>query len=108
MTVHEMAEKLSLQTICEPDPDREVTGGYTGDLLSWVMGRAQSGDVWLTIMSNQNVVAVATLADTAAVIFTEGVQPDAGVRELAEKKDVNLYSSPDHSFAVGAKVAALL
>ena len=108
MTVHEMAEKLSLQTICEPDPDREVTGGYTGDLLSWVMGRAQSGDAWLTIMSNQNVVAVATLADTSAVIFTEGGQPDAGVKELAEKKDVNLYATPEHSFAVGAKVAALL
>ena len=108
MTVNEAIGLLGLETLNLSDGDRPIEGGYTGDLLSWVMGRAQSGDAWLTIMSNQNVVAVATLADTSAVIFTEGVQPDAGVKELAEKKDVNLYATPEHSFAVGAKVAALL
>ena len=66
MTAHDLAERLSLQIICEPEPEREVTGGYTGDLLSWVMGRAESGDAWLTIMSNQNVVAVASLADPSS------------------------------------------
>jgi hypothetical protein len=108
MTVHEMAEKLSLQTICEPDPDREVTGGYTGDLLSWVMGRAQSGDAWVTIMSNNNVIAVATLTDVALVILAEDVHPDPGVAELAERKGINLYRSPEAAFPLCAKVAALL
>jgi len=108
MTVHEMAERLSLNTVCEPDPEREVTGGYTGDLLSWVMGRAESGDAWLTIMSNQNIVAVASLADPSAVILTEGVQPDAGVAELAERKGVNLYTTTQQSFYLGAKLASLL
>ena len=102
MTVKELAEKLSLEPICVAEPDREVTGGYAGDLLS------QSGDAWITIMSNNNVVAVATLTDAALVILAENVLPDPGVTQLAERKGVNLYRSPEPIFPLCAKVAALL
>ena len=108
MTVLELAERLSLEPICAAEPDREITGGYCGDLLSWVMGRAQAGDAWITIMSNQNIVAVALLADAALVLLAEGVQPDEGVAELAERKGINLYRSPEAAFPLCAKVAALL
>ena len=108
MTVRELAQALALEPVCEAEPDREVTGGYTGDLLSWVMGRAQSGDAWVTIMSNNNVIAVATLTDVALVILAENVAPDPGVTELAERKGINLYRSPEAAFPLCAKVAALL
>ncbi len=108
MTVEMLAKQLSLEPVCEAEPEREVTGGYVGDLLSWVMGRAQSGDAWITIMSNTNVVAVATLTDTALIILAEDVHPDPGVAELAEKKGINLYRSPESAFTLSAKVAALL
>ncbi len=108
MTVMELAEKLALEPVCVPEEDREVTGGYVGDLLSWVMGSAQSGDAWITIMSNNNVIAVATLADTACVILAENVSPDPGVAELAERKGINLYRSPESAFTLCAKVAACL
>ena len=108
MTVEKMAELLKLVPVCSAEPDREVEGGYTGDLLSWVMGNAQSGDAWITIMSNNNVVAVAVLVDVACVILSEGVQLDPGVKELAEKKGVNIYSTEESSFSIGAKVAGLL
>lgn len=108
MTVQAMAEALSLTPLCVPEPDREVEGGYIGDLLSWVMGNAQSGDAWITIMSNDNVVAVAVLTDVACVILSEGVTLDERLRALAEKKGVNVFSTELSSFAVGAKVAALL
>ena len=108
MTVKELAERLNLEPVSEAEPDREVEGGYTGDLLSWVMGNAQAGDVWITIMSNNNVVAVAVLVDVACVVLTEGVVLDPGVLELAEKKGINIYSTEESSFCIGAKVAALL
>ena len=108
MTVMELAQRLNLEPVCEAEPDREVTGGYVGDLLSWVMGRAQSGDAWITIMSNNNVIAVATLTDAALVILAENVQPDPGVAQLAERKGINLYRSPEAAFPLCAKVAALL
>ena len=72
------------------------------------MGRAKSGDAWVTIMSNNNVIAVATLTDVALVILAEDVRPDPGMAELAEKKGINLYRSPEAAFPLCAKVAALL
>ena len=108
MTVEALAQALSLTPVCVCEPDREVEGGYTGDLLSWVMGNAQSGDAWITIMSNDNVVAVAVLTDVACVILSEGVTLEPRLCELAEKKGVNVLTTEDSSFAVGAKVAALL
>lgn len=93
MTVNELLTRAELTAAALPDGDREITGVYIGDLLSWVMGRATSGDAWITIMSNRNIAAVATLADTACVILAEGVQPDEGVAELAEQKGINLLLS---------------
>lgn len=93
MTVNELLTRADLTAAALPDGDREVTGVYIGDLLSWVMGRATSGDAWITIMSNRNIAAVATLADTACVILAEGVQPDEGVAALAEEKGINLLLS---------------
>ena len=40
MTIKDLVEKLELKILVEGDQDREITGGYCGDLLSWVMGRA--------------------------------------------------------------------
>lgn len=98
MTVRDLLERTGLTAAVLSEGDREVTGVYIGDLLSWVMGRAQSGDAWITIMSNQNIVAVATLADTACVILAEGIQPDEGVAALAEQKGINILLSPHSAY----------
>ncbi len=108
MTVKELCEKNEYEALCLPEPEREVTGGYTGDLLSWVMGRARSGDAWVTIMSNLNIVAVASLADPSCIILSEGVSPDDGVLQRAEVQGVNLLRSKKDSFTVSAEIAALL
>ena len=108
MTVSGLKELLSLTAFTLPESDRNVRGGYAGDLLSWVMGRAQADDVWLTIMSNANIVAVATLADVSCIILCEGVTPDAGVVALAEQKGVNLLGSEESVFSLSARLKNLL
>ena len=108
MTVKQMSDLLSLDVICMPEPEREVTGGYAGDLLSWVMGRAASGDAWITIMSNVNIVAVATLADPACIVLSEGVVPDADTLEKAERVGVNILAGKKDTFALCAEISALL
>jgi hypothetical protein len=72
------------------------------------MGRAQQGDAWVTIMSNPNTVAVASLADVSCIVLAEGVRPDKGVAETAINRDVNILGSEEPSFALCAKIAALL
>ncbi len=98
MTVRELVDKAGLRVAALPDGEREIDGVYIGDLLSWVMGRAREGNAWITIMSNRNIVAVATLADTACVLLAEGVQPDEGVADLAEQKGVNLLLSDGSAY----------
>lgn len=108
MTVSELAHKLSLNIIAMPDPDRTISGGYVGDLLSWVMGRAQADEAWITIMSNQNVAAVAALVDVSCVIFAEGVKPDPNLLKKAELQGINLLSTDQSSFQTAGELGGLL
>ena len=107
MTVANMAKALALTPHATPDDGRVITGGYVGDLLSWVMGRAESGNVWITIMSNINIIAVASLVDTACIVLAEGVIPDANLVATAEAKGVNLYSSDMTAYELAAALASL-
>ena len=107
MTVFEIRDALGLVPVHEAE-DRPVTGGYAGDLLSWVMGNAQSGDCWITIMSNRTVPAVCSLTDAAMVIFAEDVTPDDAALEAAVENDLNFYRSPLSVFELCAKVSALI
>lgn len=81
------------KTVSLPDGEREINNVYIGDLLSWVMGRAKADDAWITIMSNINIVAVASLADVACIILAEGVTLDSAVAETASTKGVNILTS---------------
>lgn len=102
MTVKAIAERLGLRVLSMPDPEREATCGYAGDLLSWVMGRAAEGSVWATVMTNVNVIAVATLADTAAVVICEDSAVPDDITSVAKEKGINLFSSelPIYEFCV--------
>ncbi len=108
MTVAKLAQSLNLEQIVMPEPNREVTCGYVGDLLSWVMGRAPEDSAWITIMSNINVIAVATLADTACIILAEGVRLDEGVAETASSKGVNVLGSDKSAYELSVLLGELL
>lgn len=93
MTVNELAAMPGFKAVSIPDGEREISNVYIGDLLSWVMGRAKADGAWITIMSNINIVAVASLADVACIILAEGVTLDASVTETANAKGVNILTS---------------
>ena len=106
MTVNELMEKYALTPVTIPDGDRDIAGGYCGDLLSWVMGRAHQDNVWITIMSNMNIVAVASLSDVSAVVLAEGVTLDQGVTDTATAKGVNILASEKSAFELAAMFSA--
>lgn len=108
MNVRELAHVMALSEFIVPEPEREVSGGYVGDLLSWVMGRAQAGSVWLTIMSNQNVAAVALMAEVACVVLTEGVEPDEALLQRAGQQKINLLGTKLSTFDAAAVLKQLL
>lgn len=104
MTVKELCAQGGFESICMPDESREVSGAYIGDLLSWVMGRASEDNAWITIMSNINVIAVASLSDVSCVILAEGVRLDDDIRQTAEQKGVNVLSSTLPAYETAQKL----
>lgn len=104
MTVTQIKETLGWKAFHIADPDRQVTGGYAGDLLSWVMGRAGQDCAWLTIMSNQNVAAVALMADVACVVLTEGVEPDTDLLRRAKEKEVSLLGAGEDTYTAACRL----
>ena len=108
MTVEAFAKEFGLSVVAMPSPEREVCGAYVGDLLSWVMGNAESDNVWITIMSNANVIAVATLADTSCILLAEGVTLDEGVADLALEKGVNILSSKLSAYSIAKLISSVI
>ena len=105
MTVNELLAKGVVKAAVLSDGEREITGVYVGDLLSWVMGRAESGDAWITIMSNVNVLAV---TDCACVILAEGVSLDDETLKTAEEKSINILYFEKSAYSAAVYLNSVL
>lgn len=108
MTVKELSEKCGFKPAALPDGGREIDGCYIGDLLSWVMGRAEADCVWITIMSNLNIIAVASLADVSCIILSEGVTVEDSIIKLAEEKGVNILLSEEKTYETAVAVHEMI
>ena len=108
MTVKALSEQLGFKGLTMPSPDKEIDGAYVGDLLSWVMGNAEQGNVWITIMTNINTVAVATLVDVACILLAEDTNPDENVLKVALEKGVNILSTPLSAYKAAALLSSII
>lgn len=83
---------LSLQKLCGPDTV-PCSGVYAGDLLSRAMSHVKAGNLWITIMNNMNVIAVASLTEAAAVLLAEGVSLPDEVQKAAEEEGISVWQT---------------
>ncbi|MDD4292512.1 MAG: serine kinase [Bacteroidales bacterium] len=109
MKVKDVAEKLSLRIFSAPEGlNREVTGGYTSDLLSDVMGHAQEGHIWITLQTHKNIMAVASLKDIAASILVKGFIPEPETIELSVQEGIPVLGSSSETFELSGKLYEML
>jgi hypothetical protein len=104
----ELINKLSLKEIAPFSEDICPSGVYAGDLLSRAMSRIECGNLWITIMSNANVVAVASLTEASIVILAEGVELLPEAKEAAISQSIGVYSSEDTVYELCKKLGELL
>lgn len=102
-----VVKSLGLKALVGDVPD-EFSGVYAGDLLSRAMSHVNAGDLWITIMNNVNVIAVASLTEAAAVILAEGVVLPENVKNAAEEKNITVLSSDDTVYDICRGIAATL
>lgn len=108
MTVREIVERLHLSVCCAGTTlDQEVTGAYTGDLLSDVIAHSQQGQVWVTIQVHANIIAVAALKEHAAIIIVNGRTPAADTLGKAAEENVPILTSSLTAFEVSGRLHAL-
>lgn len=108
MTVKTLCDELGWTVLTEGDLSREITGCYCGDLLSWVMSKAQDGDCWLTVMGNINAVAVAVLTDCACIVLTENAALDDEAKARAEQQDVTILTTELNAYQAAVELSKRL
>lgn len=108
MTVETLLSALNAEALSLPCPERVPCGVYCSDLLSWVMGHAEPDNVWVTIMTNKNVLAVASLIDVSCVVICENAEVDEEFLATAKEKEINVLRSPMDNYRVCAALSRLL
>lgn len=109
MKVSDLIKELELIVFCgEESLDTEIKGGYTSDLLSDVMGHMEEGMLWVTMQTHQNIVAVATLKDAAAVLVVNGASPDEETLQKGWEEGIPLLGTPLSAFVISGKIYQLL
>jgi len=108
MNLASIATELDLTDLTpQLGADAEVAAGYASDLLSDVLANAPGGGVLVTLQVHLNVVAVASHAELAAVIFSSGREPDAEVIAKAADEDLHLYATTADTFEVVGRLYAM-
>ena len=101
MTVQELISKLNL-TLCSgaSGTKREIKGGYTSDLLSDVMGNAREGDIWVTLQTHKNIMAIASLKEIAAIILVKGRTPEKDTAAESDAEGIPILSTSLETFEI--------
>ena len=108
MTVENLYSADGLKTVCRGDSAKEITGVYCCDMLSVAMSKASAGACWVTVVSNLNTLAVASLTDCACVIIAGDVAVGDDVRAKAESEGISVFTSEEPVFETALAVHKLL
>lgn len=105
MTVNDLVRDLDLKVFSgEKGLEIEISGGYTSDLMSDVMGHAEKGNIWITLQTHKNVMAIASLKELAAVILVKGLKPDNDTLEKSNEENIPILGTSLESFELSGRV----
>lgn len=101
MKVSELVNELNLKVFSGREGlEREITGGYVSDLLSDVMGNASEGEVWVTLQTHRNVVAIASLKELACVLLVSSLEPEQNTLEHSNEEGIPVIGTSLSTFEI--------
>ena len=108
MTVRDVVAKLELKVLTEGEGlGREITGVYASDLLSDVIAHSQAGNLWITLQTHPNIIAVATLKELTAIILVNARTPDEDTLAKGREEKTVLLSSRLPTFELAGQLYEL-
>ncbi|MBL6949110.1 MAG: serine kinase [Bacteroidales bacterium] len=84
--------------------EREVTGGYAGDLLSDVLANSKKGNIWITLQIHQNIIAVACSKELSGIILVNGRKPEEETLKKAKEEKMPIMISNLLTYEVAGRL----
>ncbi len=109
MKFNDLVEELSLEVKSYKDGlPNDVTGAYVSDLLSDVLANSKDGNIWITLQTHLNIVAVAGLKTLAGIIIVSGRPVPEEVLQKAEAEKITITTTQLPAFEVAGRLYQLL
>ena len=109
MKVCDLVKALELNVFSgDSGLQKEITGGYSSDLLSDVMGNAQEGYVWITLQTHKNIMAVASLKEISAIILVKNLKIGDDVIKVSNDEEIPILGTSLDAFTLAGKIYELL
>ena len=108
MLISELAQSIGLEVAQGGYADREISTGYSSDLLSDVMANAKADGVLVTVQAHKNAVAVASLVGLAAIVVCNSRPLPDDMVEAARSEGLALFKSPETAFEVSGRLWTML
>ncbi len=105
MKIRDIVKKLGLKVISgKKFLEREVTGGYAGDLLSDALANSKKGNIWVTLQIHQNIIAVAISKELSGIIIVNGRKPEEGTLKKAKEEKIPVMISNLLTYEVAGRL----
>jgi predicted transcriptional regulator len=109
ITIADIVSNLNSSVLAGSDKlQRPVKGAYASDLLSDVMGKAREGELWITMQTHKNIIAVASLKDLSAILIVNGGKPDEDTLATAQSEGVVILGTEARSFSTCGRLYKLM
>lgn len=107
MTLGEVKNILNADVIVgEEHLDLEVKTAFGADLMSDVLAFAKAGSLWLTGLTNSQVIRTARVLDIAAIILVRGKKPSTETINLAKELKIPLLTTKYILFETAGRLYA--
>jgi hypothetical protein len=109
MKIRELSNEPRIKLLTQnKKPDAEFASVYVCDLLSAVLARAGSEDIWVTIQAHKNILGVAAIKNIPAIIITEGNKPDAETLMKAGAENITIFGTDGTNYQTAVLIHEML
>lgn len=94
MKVNEIIDKLHLERVSDAgNTESDVSGCFACDLLSLAMSSVEKGNIWITVQTNVNILAIASLTEASCIIVANSMNISDAVIDKAKEEKICLLRS---------------
>lgn len=108
MQLQDLIKKYGFEVLTDVYETRsEISGGYSGDLLSDVIANTDKNNIWITMQTHLNIVAVASLKELSAIIIVMNRKVDDEVIEKAKSEKITILRTDKTAYQISGMIFSL-